>query len=302
MLEPRQLRYFVTLAEELHYGRAADKLNIVQPALSMQIKALEEDLGHALFDRSGRPIALTQAGQALLPEARAILSQCETAREVVRRAGDGLTGTIRLGVSASAIISGLMARAILHHRKAWPGVQVKPVELHPAGQVVALAEGQVEACLGPATLGLGQDRAFQSDLLVSFPYQVALAADHPLADRPAIGTEDLRMETFIGLSGAEDQGGMEATRAALAFEPYHGMKAASPLSMLALVEAGLGIAIVSGALRPIIGAGLRLLPLSDARHRMDVSFIRRASRTDPLLEAFAASARHAADEIGQSLF
>ena len=107
-MELRHLRYFLAVAEEGHFGRAAERLNIVQPALSMQIKALESELGGALFIRTSRRVELTEAGQLMLTEAKRTLMQAEYARQTVARSLRGETGRVRVGFAGNAIFSGKM--------------------------------------------------------------------------------------------------------------------------------------------------------------------------------------------------
>jgi DNA-binding transcriptional LysR family regulator len=106
----RHLRYFVAVAEEKHFGRAAQRLHIVQPALSMQIRSLEEEIGGALFVRTSRNVELTQAGSLLLVEARRTLAQAERTKDIVQRSLRGETGTVRVGFAGNAVVMSDTAR------------------------------------------------------------------------------------------------------------------------------------------------------------------------------------------------
>lgn len=118
-MDLRPLRY-VVVTEELHFSRAASRLNIVQPALSMQIKALEEELGARLFQRNRRGVERTEAGRLFVAEAQRTLDQANRAREVARKAGDGHLGWIKIGYTAGAAYSGVLGQAVQLHREAAP--------------------------------------------------------------------------------------------------------------------------------------------------------------------------------------
>lgn len=119
-MDLRRLRYFVVLAETLHFGRAALRLSIAQPPLSHQIRVLEEELGARLFDRNNRRVELTAAGMALLPEARALLAQAEKASTIAARVERGELGELRIGFTSAAALTQVIPRLILAYRRDWP--------------------------------------------------------------------------------------------------------------------------------------------------------------------------------------
>src|SRR6266496_3212464 len=163
-VEIRQLTYFVTLAEELSFGRAAERLHIVQPAVSQQIRRLERELGVPLFDRSSRHVRLTAAGECLLPEARAVLAAVGQVRQVAAGVVAGVGGILRVGTSQG--LGERLDRTLEELRKAAPGLQVRLVSAPAAG---------VEL------LPMWRE-----------PLTVALAATHPLAAQPAVKLAQLR--------------------------------------------------------------------------------------------------------------
>jgi DNA-binding transcriptional LysR family regulator len=153
-MELRHLRYFVTVAEEGHFGRAAERLHIVQPALSMQIKALEEELGGPLFVRTSRKVTLTAAGSALLIEARRTLDQAERARDVVANMVSGSIGNVRIGFAGNAVFSGQLTTDLHRFHRTHPRAQLEVVEVSPQAQVAALLEGRIDVAYCPDHGGL----------------------------------------------------------------------------------------------------------------------------------------------------
>ena len=142
-MELRHLRYFAAVAEERHFGRAAERLGIAQPPLSKQLQDLERELGYALFDRSHRPIALTAAGETLLEHARGILEAVEIGLREARRAGAGHSGTIAIGYPPSLAYSGL-TQVLRAFRESSPDVAIQLLELAPAEQIAALKRGDLD--------------------------------------------------------------------------------------------------------------------------------------------------------------
>jgi DNA-binding transcriptional LysR family regulator len=136
-MELRHLRYFVAVAEELHFGRAAARLHVAQPPLSRQIRDLEEELGATLFDRTRRAVALTVAGTAFLEDVRRVFESVERATAAARRAHRGESGILRIGYVGAVAYSGL-PEIVRAHRACFPGVEIRMQEMSPARQVEAL--------------------------------------------------------------------------------------------------------------------------------------------------------------------
>jgi DNA-binding transcriptional LysR family regulator len=145
-VEFRHLRYFVAVADELHFGRAAKKLGIRQPPLSQQIRRLEKDLGVPLFDRNSRRVQLTAAGRTLLPAARQMLAQALAAREAAQHAGRGETGQLALGFVGSATMT-LLPAALRRFRATYPTVTLSLREMTTVQQVQALRSGGLDVGL-----------------------------------------------------------------------------------------------------------------------------------------------------------
>src|SRR6266540_1112001 len=143
-MELRHLRYFVAVAEEMHFGRAAQRLHIVQPALSKQISALERELGVLLFSRTKRSVAFTPAGEAFYQEARDVLARVDRASELTRLTAAGALGTLDIGF-ASPVMWSVLQPILRKHREAFPGVRLHLHELHSAPQMRMLREGKLNA-------------------------------------------------------------------------------------------------------------------------------------------------------------
>jgi DNA-binding transcriptional LysR family regulator len=184
-MELRQLHYFVTLAEELHFGRAADRLHIVQPAVSQQLSRLEAELGVTLIDRSTRKVALSDAGQRFLPEARAVLAAAERAKQVVAPSGPERS-TLRLGTSTG--VGGRLPRLLADFAHRLPGWTVELVSVPAATRLRQVADHQLDSALlrGDASHpGLRLEPVWTDAVLVG------VASTHPLAGRDRVALVDL---------------------------------------------------------------------------------------------------------------
>jgi DNA-binding transcriptional LysR family regulator len=187
-VELRQLRYFLTVAEEGGFGRAAERLNIVQSAVSQQIRALERSLGVVLFDRSSRRVRLSPAGERLLPEARAVLTAADRAREVAAGILAGAEGVLRLGTVQ--VPGDRLYRALAGFASLAPRVRVRLVKVPPAERLAAVRAGVLDAVLVRA-LPPGRAAGLEAIPVWTDPLYVALPAAHPLAAEPQPRLEQL---------------------------------------------------------------------------------------------------------------
>jgi DNA-binding transcriptional LysR family regulator len=192
-LELRLLRYFVIVAEELHFGNAAARLYISQPALSQQIKGLEEQVGLPLFVRGSRGVTLTPAGEALLAEARELLDRSDRLGESVEQLRRGASGTLKVGV-APGLPASLLPAVVAPLRAAQPEVSVAVRELATPEQVVALNDGSLD--LGLLREPVDDPGLSRRCLLVEL-LGVSLPTAHPLAARGSLSLRDLEGENFI---------------------------------------------------------------------------------------------------------
>ena len=148
-MDLRHLRYFVAVAEEGHFGRAAERLHIVQPALSMQIRALEDEMGGALFTRTTRRVELTEAGRLLVVEARRTLAQAERAKEIVQTSLRGEIGTIRLGFVGNAVLTGRLMTDLRAFHARYPSAIIDLHEKPPHSQSEAVLSGELDVGYSP---------------------------------------------------------------------------------------------------------------------------------------------------------
>ena len=200
-LELRHLEYFVALAEELHFGRAADRLFIVQPTLSKQVAALEKELGTDLFVRTKRHVALTAAGEAFLSDARQVLAQADGAKARARLASRGDVGVLEIGFVVPVLYD-LLPHMLRAFRASYPEVRLSLHELHDAEIVTGLLSRDLH--LGFARLPAVGGRRLRTRPLVDEPVMVAVPAGHTLASQHSVALTDLACEDLMGGLAAED--------------------------------------------------------------------------------------------------
>ncbi|MET1035495.1 MAG: LysR substrate-binding domain-containing protein [Arthrobacter sp.] len=284
-METRQLRYFVAVAEERHFGRAALRLHMAQPPLSQQIRQLEEQLGTRLLARTTRRVDLTPAGELLLERARVILAEIDQLGQDVRLVGEGASGVIRVGFSGSATYR-LMPRIVESARRGMPGLRLKVQgEMLTPQMEEALKEGRIDvAVLRPPVRSEGIELKFlEQDSLV-----VALPEDHPLAARETLELSDLSAEPFICYPQASAVNSIvvEACRKA-GFRPDVAQEARETSTLLSFVSAGTGVALVPTTRRMFALQGIVFRPLRDAPV-VDLAVAWNAGNTSTLVRNFLA--------------
>ncbi len=261
-MELRHLRYFLAVAEELNITRAARRLNISQPPLTQQIKALEAELGVTLIDRSAYRIALTDAGQVFAGEAARILDAVRAAAGLVRSAARGARGRVRVGFTESASFNPLVTSALRAFRAAYPQVEIS-LEEHPSTDLAtALREGGID--VGFLRPPLPEGRGLVFDLLEREPLVVAVPSEHRLARRRRLRLSDLAAETFILYPRAVRPGladeVVDACEAA-GFTPRVGQYTPQLSSTINLVAASLGISVVPASMRSLQPRTVAYVPL-----------------------------------------
>lgn len=287
-MELKHLRAFVVLAEELHFGRAADRLGIAQPPLSLQIQALEASLGIKLFERSRRHVALSEAGRLMLPEARATLAQAERARRTALRAARGELGRLEIGFTASAPFNTAMPAIISRFRRRWPDVHMNLREMSTTEQFRQLAEGTLD--IGFVRPGQPEESpGIEMRTVFDEPLFVVLPADHALAGRASLFVAELADQPFIlhprqiG-TGLHDK--VFALCAAAGFVPRVVLEANQMSTIIGLAAAGVGISIVPEAMRRVQVDGGRFVPLTDPGASMVFALARRADDDRPAVRHF----------------
>jgi DNA-binding transcriptional LysR family regulator len=297
-MELRHLRYFIAVAEELHFGRAAARLNTSQPPLSQQIAALERDLGVTLLERSGRRVALTDAGRLLLQEARATLEQAARTRLVATRAKLGQVGELRIGLFASAPLSLPFARALGAFRRECPDVTLTLQEQPTPEQIDELLRGRLEFGFlrSPGRPQLPPD--LDTLEVVREPLCVALPPDHALAaEGGPLPIAELAEEPLVFFSrsvGSSLNDQLQSLCMAAGFVPRITQEAAANSMILGLVAAGLGISVLPSALCSLWPDRIRVRPL-DAPGAVTFTWLAwRRDRESPLTRCFVAQFRGAA--------
>ena len=242
-MEIRHLRSFVTLAEELHFGRAAQRLSIVQPALSMQIKLLEEELGVRLFERNRHSVMLTQVGAVFLPEARATLHQAAHAADIARASGRGESGRVRLGF-VSSVLPELLPTLVRTLHERFPQIELELKDMPGPDQASALKNGQLDFGLMRLPVVIP---GIQTREVLQETYNVAVPADHPLAAYESVSPAALAPLPVYVLARRYAPGFYDELMQALNRQGVQ-LHIASELgeftTMLALVAAGLGIGLL----------------------------------------------------------
>lgn len=290
-LDSRQLRYFVAVAEELHFARAAERLHMSQPPLSQQIRQLERQLGVQLFERTQRSVKMTAAGEVLLTQARVVLGRLETAVELVQSAARGEAGLLRLGYTAASAYS-LVPAVIRAYKQRHPAVEVTLHEQLSPEQLMELSERRLD-------VGLVRPFAARPNLiaekLVEEQLVLALPANHRLAEHQTIDVRQLEGLALIGFSATaagyfHDM--IEALLRNAGVTPRIVQRATQPHTVISLVSAGLGVAVVPDASAHIHIEGVVYRELdADNRPKPEIHLCWRTDNNSPLLRNFLATAR-----------
>ncbi len=288
-LELRQLRYFVTVAEELHFGKAARRLHMTQPPLSQAIQALEGVLSAALFERNRRGVALTAAGAALLPEARRLLAQSQELPQLVQRAAAGEVGRLTLAFVSSADYS-VLPPFLRAYRTAYPQVDITLQEATSDLQLDDLLHGRIDAGL----------------LIPPLPDKAKTELDYlPLLNEPLIlcapaGLPELKRKGAVALTKAPRLPLIIFPRAispalhdailsvfsAAGITPQIGQQAIQMQTIVSLVSAGMGIALVPQSVSNLMRPGVEYRSLSDPTPLVETGLAWRRDNNSPVLQGF----------------
>lgn len=281
----RRLRYFVAVAEELSFRRAAERLQMAQPPLSSQIKQLEKELEVRLFDRTGRGVQLTEAGQFLLDEARRLLAQVGQTVDMTRRIGHGRVGRLTVGFLPS-IGHGVLPSVLREFRRQSPEVNLLLRELNPDQEVQGLHDKQIDVgflYLPVEGRDLSIEPVFRESLVVALPEQ------HPLTDEPRVPLRALSDESFI-LPPQHHVPGcysriMQACHEA-GFSPRAAQKDVWLMqTAVDLVASGMGIALVAGSLQNLNRAGVVYKTLQDPSPTLEIGVVWRREDNSPILRS-----------------
>jgi DNA-binding transcriptional LysR family regulator len=288
MMELRHLRYFVAVADEENFTRAAATLGIGQPPLSQQIRDLENEVGAQLFHRVPHGAELTAAGNAFLPEAKAAIAAAARAKTAAQRANRGETGRLSLGFTASSAFNADVSATIREYRSRWPEVRLSLTEMNSNWLMERLMRGEIDAAF--IRPGLEDPRNVRLKRLADEPMLIALPAGHALAKRSRVPLSALASEPFIlfprvvGLSLYDE---IAAACRAAGFELVVSQEAPQIPSVVNLVAASLGVSIVPASIAQIKLDGVTYRPIEGpplvARLGLAVLKAQRAPVTDNLM-------------------
>lgn len=296
-MELRHLRYLVTVAELLNFTRAASRLRVAQPALSRQIRDLEEELGAPLLERNSRGVRLTEAGAVFLPEAKAVLERADEAAQAVRAMVRGERGEIHVGYAPTPTVE-LLPCALHAFQNLAPGVRVTLHDLSTEEMLRGLHDGKLDLCLmvRPATKAL---RGLRFELLRKYPMCVAVSRTHPLAKLKRVTVEQLAHEPLVAY-GRDNYPEYHAMLDDL-FRPT-GQKPRvveeqdSASALLASVESGRGVAVVPSCMAILAGGRVRLRPLHPLPDALAVGTACRLQKPSAAAQKFLQSAREVAKQ------
>lgn len=290
-MELRHLRYFVAVAEELHFSRAAAKLKIATPTLSAQIQVLETLLGARLFRRKTRSVALTDVGRRFLDEAHAVIRRAERAEMVARRFAKGEEGLLAVGYILSAAYSGIVASSIVDFRKTHPDVTVQLRRMQTLPQMAALTDGSLDVGFAraperfPAGLvGFVVDRQ---------PLCLAIPSGHRLASHSVIQPEALTGEDFVTTSLEMELGYWSNVSSVVPADYPVNIVARVPdtTSVLFSVAAGIGLGVLSESLTRTSVTGVTFRKIAGATRTSDHVAVFRRTESSPLINSFVAMLR-----------
>jgi DNA-binding transcriptional LysR family regulator len=287
-MELRHLRYFVGVAEEQHFGRAAERLRVAQPSLSRQIQDLESEMGFLLFDRLPRGVRLSAAGKLFLSDARRILQDVDEAKRRAERIALGKAGTLRIGIATAVSWHGLVVDSFREFRRRQPDVELELHHLLSVHQIDAVLSGRLDAGFAASLTPWHKDLAhweFVQDRML-----LAVPKGHHLTKREGIRLRDLRDMPFVWfprwvnpviydrLMRACARGGLSAPRIV--------QEATDRDTNLGLVQCRIGIAWMTESTRWHCPRGIVLLPVVDMNVRLPFNLIWKKDNSSPLLQKF----------------
>lgn len=263
-MELRHLRYFVTVAEELNFRRAAERLHVAQPALSRQIKDLEYDLRVVLLDRNTMRVRLTDAGRVFLGEARQILAHAARAGEMAREAAAGLRGRLAVG-NIGPVTASFMPARLTAFRAQYPEVEVALLEIEPSEQIPALESGaiQVGFTVGRHPMAPGQ---LQGHPVLHSPICAVLGSAHRLAGKKRISLAELEGEKLLSFAGHKSQTHADLVSGIFAAHKLNAEPARIVEgfeSLLAMIAGGQGVSLMPKHISLSSTAGVKIIPLKE---------------------------------------
>jgi len=299
-MELRHLRYFIGVGEEQHFGRAAERLRVAQPALSRQIKDLEGELGFALFDRLPRGVRLNEAGKLFLTDARRILKDIDEAKLRAERIAHGKAGTLRVGIATAVSWHGVVVDSFRQFRRAQPDAALELHHLLTVHQVEAILSGRLDvgfaASLTPWDKNLAHWEFAQDRMVLAVP------RGHALTKRKTVRLRDLRDFSFVWFPrwvnpAFYDRMIQECSRGGLS-APRIVQEAPDRDTNLGFVQCRIGLSWQPETVRWHCPRGVALVPVVDMNVRLPFSLVWKKANTSPLLQKFVAQVqRHSGSDV-----
>ncbi|WP_430513348.1 LysR substrate-binding domain-containing protein [Pannonibacter phragmitetus] len=289
MLLLRHYELLVVLAEELHFGRASERLGISQPQLTLQLKQMEELIGATLFERNRRNVGLAPAGQLLLPEARAVLRHAARAESVAMRAGRGMIGELALGYIGAAAFNGVLTKLVRGFREKAPDTQLRLTLMDLDRQIPEVSAGNLDAGIVRLPFPNMPDNVVMRTLCQERLW-LAIPQSHPLAESDTpVHLASLGGEPFVTTHLPPNTGFAAAMHRACAragITPDVVQRSPQFASIVSLVAAGLGVAVVPQSVRNLLMPGVVYKPLADVEETANISLVYQVERQSPALELF----------------
>lgn len=292
-MDLRRLRYFVAVAEERHFTRAAVRLGIQQPPLSQQIRQLEDELGTKLLRRLTRGVELTESGALLLEDSRRILNQVERTKADVQSLARGTTGHIRVGFACATYFQPLVSHIIRTFRERYPGVTLTPEQSVTPRLVTGLRDNEIDvAFVWPP---LDDSTGLSLDVLIEEPLVAVLPSEHPLANDSTVELASLADDTFILLQRVASPGFHDAIVASCqraGFMLKLGQETPDIPSAALMVAAGFGVSIVPQSISQIQANGVAYLRIEGELRAPIALAYRREGQSQAVRNFVAVSKRH----------
>lgn len=262
-IELRHLRYFIAVAEELHFGRAAARLNISQPPLSQQIQILEQQVGARLLARTNRSVSLTAAGKQFLADSRQVLSLVNDAAARAERLHLGETGELRLGFTSSAPFISAVSQTLSTFRRHYPDVHIQTREINTREQIVPLNEGSLD-------LGLMRNTQLPDTLawevILQEPLMAMIPRDHALAAQPSVTLAELAQEPFVFFDPHVGTGLYDDILGLMrryGLSPVITQEVGEAMTIIGLVAAGLGVSILPASFKRVQLSEMRWVAIAE---------------------------------------
>jgi DNA-binding transcriptional LysR family regulator len=295
-VELRHLRSFLAVAEELHFGRAAERLHVAQPPLSQQIRRLEQELGAALFDRGSRPIRLTAAGAAFLEEARLAVHHADQAMQRGYRAARGEVGQLAIGATSWAQVA-IVPAVVRAFRARAPEARLQLSSPAPTDQVDALRKERLDIGFVAFARWLTGSRHLQVEPLLEEPMVAFLASSHPLAEQATVSLEQLAEHPFITLSHVVAPGLIDKQMETFherGVPPVEVQETSDPAAMGTLIAAGEGVGMHMASFSNLHRSDLTFIPIEGNPPTATLLLLWRSDDNRELVHLFLDTAREVA--------